>query len=472
MTTKRRYTYEHAPTLSKFAKSNALVRGLMGPFGSGKSSGCVAEIIRRAQAMPKSPDGKRRSRVAVVRNTYRQLEDSTIDTVFHWLPPRHYGTYRVADNTFMVDKLHPEIELEIRFRAMDRPDQVANLLSTEYTFAWLNEAREIPVEIVDGMTGRIGRFPPRAEVGDYWYGLWADTNPPDTDSWWYRRFEEQRTEGWEIFKQPGGLSDKAENLPYLPSSYYKNLAKGKTKDWVKVYVDGEYGFADLGRPIYPEYSDNTHVGDALEPSEMHPIWVGVDFGLTPAAVIGQRTAQRWVILHELVTDNMGAERFAVELNRLLAEHYAGFPVEAWGDPAGEQRSQVDERTPFLMLRKAGIPISPAPTNDFTLRRTAVATRLSQLAFDGMPQLLIHPRCTRLRKGMAGGYKYRRLMVAGEARYHDKPDKGPLSHVCEALQYLLAGAGEAYEVIRQPERPVPQEDEDISPFLHAQGWMAL
>jgi hypothetical protein len=32
-----------------------------------------------------------------------------------------------------------------------------------------------------------------------------DTNPPDDDSWYYRVAEKEKPEGWEFFKQPGGL---------------------------------------------------------------------------------------------------------------------------------------------------------------------------------------------------------------------------------------------------------------------------
>ncbi|MEN6455488.1 MAG: hypothetical protein ABFD10_14625, partial [Prolixibacteraceae bacterium] len=43
---------------------------------SGKSSACVMEIIRRAHEQKASPDGIRRSRWAVVRNSYGQLKDT------------------------------------------------------------------------------------------------------------------------------------------------------------------------------------------------------------------------------------------------------------------------------------------------------------------------------------------------------------------------------------------------------------
>ncbi len=68
--------------------------------------------------------------------------------------------------------------------------------------------------------------------------------------------------------------------------------------------------------------------------------------------------------------------------------------------------------------------------------------------DGQPGLLISPKCKILRKGMAGGYSYRRVQVAGDERYHDKPDKNRFSHPCEAAQYMMLGAGEGSSVILQ------------------------
>jgi len=49
--------------------------------------------------------------------------------------------------------------------------------------------------------------------------------------------------------------------------------------------------------------------------------------------------------------------------------------------------------------------------------------------------------------MAGGYKYRRIQVGGDERFKDAPDKNMYSHVAEALQYLMIGAGEARTLIK-------------------------
>jgi hypothetical protein len=124
------YDYADVPTIRDFSRSSKFLRGLMGPFGSGKSSGCVVELVKWGARQPLH-NGRRRSRFAVIRNTYRQLEDTTISTFFEWLPPSEFGRWMKSDFIYVIDRLAPDLEIEIRFRALDRPEQVANLLSAE-----------------------------------------------------------------------------------------------------------------------------------------------------------------------------------------------------------------------------------------------------------------------------------------------------------------------------------------------------
>jgi hypothetical protein len=110
-----------------------------------------------------------------------------------------------------------------------------------------------------------------------------------------------------------------------------------------------------------------------------------------------------------------------------------------GDPAGVQRSQADERTCFDELIAAGFEAYPAETNIFSARREAVAGYLSGLA-DGEPAFLIDGRmCKEMIRGFNGKYKYRRMIIPGEARYTEKPDKNFVSHVMESLQYASLAA---------------------------------
>jgi hypothetical protein len=197
----------------------------------------------------------------------------------------------------------------------------------------------------------------------------------------------------------------------------------------------------------PEYNDSMHCGP-VDFNPRLPVYVGIDFGLTPAAVMFHKdTMGRYLIFDELVTEDMGAVRFA----QLLRDRLNGYGIRQatiTGDPAGDIRAQTDEITPFQILKANDVDAKPAPTNDFIKRREAVAAPLMRLV-DGKAGLLIDPRCRNLRKGMMGGYCYRRVQVTGQERYADMPDKGKLSHVSEALQYGILGAGEHRELVRRP-----------------------
>ena len=58
--------FSGALTTYKFLQSNAFVRGLMGPVGSGKSYACAAEIMMRAVRQKPSPiDGIRYTRFVI-----------------------------------------------------------------------------------------------------------------------------------------------------------------------------------------------------------------------------------------------------------------------------------------------------------------------------------------------------------------------------------------------------------------------
>ena len=78
---------------------------------------------------------------------------------------------------------------------------------------------------------------------------------------------------------------RAENINNLHEGhdYYLKRLGGKTKDYVKVYYCGEYGFAMDGVPVVPEYADHLHCAkEDLVPVKNLTVYVGLDFGLTPA----------------------------------------------------------------------------------------------------------------------------------------------------------------------------------------------
>jgi len=429
----------------------------MGPRGSGKSTGMSWELMRRAMEQEKDKRARRRTKFAVVRNTYRELTDTALATWLQWFPEEEFGKFNQHDMAHRIQ--FEDVETEILFRALDRPEDVKKLLSLELTGAWINEAREVPRGVINGLLDAIGRFPAMKDGGPTWYGLIMDTNPPDTDHWWYKLAEEVRPQGWEFWRQPGGLIErdgefvanpKAENLQNLlgGANWYISRAAGANKDHIRVYYCNYYGFVQEGKPVYPEYYDSLHCpGEVFQPVQNVKMFVGLDFGLTPAALFGQRMPNgRWICFDEIVTEDMGVERFAQILGPKLNQ-YKEWQIELFGDPAGTIRAQTDEKTCYQILEAYKIKATPTPSNVFTLRREAVASSLNRL-IDGKPGLLISPACKMFRKAMAGAYYLKRVQVSNEERYKDEPVKNIYSHVAEAGQYMMLGAGEGEVLMKK------------------------
>jgi hypothetical protein len=231
-----------APTCRRFAESDEFVRFIIGPVGSGKSTACVREIARRALRQKRGPDGKRHSRFAVIRNTYSQLRDTTRKTFEEWIP-HNLGTWHEQRFAFTME--FDDVECEVLFRALDRPEDVKKLLSLELTGAYINEAREIPKHVLDVLETRVGRYPSKAQGGASWFGIWADTNPWHSGHWGAKLFA-KNLPGYRSFRQPGGRAKNAENVENLPRDYYPRLCSGKDAEWVRVYVDGEDATSDVG----------------------------------------------------------------------------------------------------------------------------------------------------------------------------------------------------------------------------------
>ena len=468
------------PVVKSFHKSNAFVRGLMGPIGSGKSTACTIELLRRAQLQEPAPDGIRYSRWAIIRNSFPELRSTTLKTWEAWAPIT-MGKF-VSDSPIVHHFKTGEIDAEFLFMAMDKPEDARKLLGIELTGAWVNEAREIQKGVIDMLSGRIGRYPSGPKGGCTWSGIIMDTNPPDTESWWYRYAEIDTPDGWEFFRQPSGLSEDAENLNWLLQTaktrtlplndperlakgrmYYERYSAGKDPDAVKVYVHGEYGLVTEGQPVYPNYRDATHCSP-IEPMEDVPIMIGADFGLTPAAVIAQHAPDgRWFLIDEFVTEDVGVIRFAEQLKSYISTKYPDYPVSGWGDPAGNQRAFSDERTALEIMQSiTGWSWRPAPgNNELGIRIEVVRAALNRMV-DGNPGVVVSPNCPVLRKGFAGGY-CRKFIKTGDGQLHEQPSKNKYSHPHDALQYVFLGGGE-HQVILSKRRKKSRYDSRTGRFF--------
>lgn len=464
------------------------------------------EMLRLAADQWPNNKGVRKTRWAIIRNTNPELRTTTLNTWKQWIPEQisPIVMHPIITTKFIkpVKSDGTVIEMEVYFLALDRPDDVKKLLSMELTGAFINEAREMAYAIVKGARERIGRYPshvdgyedtdtykaPRDEDGNIQpckrKVLLMDTNPPDTDHWWYQLAEEgclkksqnkplartMTAEIFDFFRGPAPLileedgtytpNPDAENIAFLPGGYqyYLDMIAGNTEDHINVQVLGNYGVLMDGKPVYPKYNDRLHCAEKhFGAIPGFDICLGWDFGLTPACIIGQQTETGQVrIITELISEDMDVRHFARDivkpyLQRNFSDFNIGFSL---GDPSGSFRGEGEGKSAIKILNDEyiendfgdvivpldmGFITEPAPTNDPTRRLDAVNSFLIRLVGNGEPGLVLDKRAKVLRKGFQGGYAYKRVQVGGsEDRFRDTPDKNKYSHPHDGCQYLCLG----------------------------------
>jgi len=472
------------------------------PIGQGQA---------RSPSAKEGAAGLRRTRMVVVRNTMPELRSTTMQTYGELYPPNQFGPIiHRSPAEHIIAPRDSGLEINVTFIALDKPSDVKKLLSLEVTYAFFNEGRETPRTVVNRMTERVGRYL-LSERPTTWRGIGMDTNPPDSDHWLYRADRMERPAGYEFFHQPPGVlevekrGDAAvvidENFPdmqgreirggvvnghkwpieVIPSadrlwivnpdcenldalagvaaqqnplgatSYYGTMLANKTVAEIRCYAQGLYVFMQEGRRCVPNYVEIRHSRETIEPLAGVPIIAGADIGggtLQPSLVFMQRHPRGPLLfLSEVVSLDMGIERFGVEVARAMQERYpehlaAGLIGTFHGDPAGVGRDEIFEVTAFDYLRNThGFDMRPAPSQDIDTRIRALVGPCGR-DYEGQPGLLVsRSGCPMLHKGLLGAWHYKRVQIVGEARYADKPNKNDYSHPCDAACYGALGAGE-------------------------------
>jgi hypothetical protein len=353
-----------SPELWRFMQDRAFFTGILGPVGSGKSHACCTKMMAIACQQEPDKDGWRRTRWASIRNTYGELRQTTIKTWLELFPEAHCGPMqwsqpiihhiKVPPSRGPKGELIPGLDMEVIFLALDKAEDVKKLKSLDLTGAWINEACELPKEILDMLTGRVGRFPSAGIVPATWAGVLADTNASDDTNWWHKaetgtglnldldpeifgglqvdfsyRFYRQPPavlecqQHGEMFStcEPGFkpkliaanrvvpaagrwwtvnftfgadryVPGDAENIPNLRAGYYFQQIANKSLAWINRFLQAKCVYLVDGKPWIPEYVDEVFKGVLTAIHDL-PLKGGIDIGggtLNPAALIGQRGA--------------------------------------------------------------------------------------------------------------------------------------------------------------------------------------
>lgn len=468
-------------------KSEAFGRLIAGPVGSGKTTACVVELLRRSINQSKGADGIRHTRHAIVRQTLKQLKDTVLKDCQTWL--RGLGEWKVSEGVYHVD--FDDVRSEWVFIPLENAEDQARLLSMQLTGAWMSEAIEMDVDVIAPLSGRIGRYPNGADGVPTWKGIIADTNFPTDMSPWFNLMENPPND-FQIFKQPSGLSPDAENLNWLNQNeqtiklpefdpdrlkqgrgYYERFIAqfGENSDWVKRYVKAEYGDDPSGAAVFKNsFRSDFHIVPDTIVIPGYPLIVAQDFGRNPWSLICQMDHMGRLLVHQEVPGtNTGLEKHVNQSLKpaLYGPQFMGYKVMVVGDPSGVAKGSIGEESNFEALIRLGLPAFPASTNDIDPRLRAVEALLSRQT-NGGPTLMISRRgCPFLCRAMSGGYRFVKIKTGALKTIPDKNDREGFSHVADCLQYvsLVVHGGMVPEISRRL-RP---RSKNTRPRVTAAGW---
>lgn len=480
-------SYQAPPTCATFMKSNAYGRLVAGPVGSGKTTACVIELLRRSVLQGKGSDGIRHTRHAIVRQTLKQLKDTVLKDCQNWL--KGLGEWKVSEGVFHVD--FDDVKSEWVFIPLENAEDQARLLSMQLTGAWMSECVEMDLDIIAPLSGRLGRYPSGSDGNPTWHGWIADTNFPTEMTPW-QKFMEDPPPDVQIFKQPSGLAPNAENLNWLlqdeqtiklPIDHPTRLQKGRRyyerfiemygedSDWVNRYVKAQYGDDPSGAAVFrASFRPDFHIAEDTMLIPGYPLLIGQDFGRNPWSLICQMDHLGRLLVHkEVPGTNVGLEKHVEQHLKplLFGSQFIGFKVCVVGDPSGVAKGSIAEESCFDALKRLGLPSFPAPTNDIEPRLRSVEALLGRQTNGGASLLISRKGCPMLCRAMSGGYRFVKMKTGALKTVPDKNDKEGFSHVADDLQYvaLVVHGGVVPEISRRL-RPRVKNN---TPRVTAAGW---
>lgn len=471
--------YTPAPTVKAFIKDyipgGLFYNWIVGPVGSGKTTGLFFKLVHMAMLQKPQADGIRRTKAVIVRNTAPQLNDTTIASWHLWFKDGQAGVWKATSKNFILR--FGDVECEVLFRPLDTPEDIGRVLSLDVTFVIIDEFIQIPRAVVDALSARCGRYPTKKDGGATNWGMWGSSNPSTEDNWWFdflhtnpwvlkilrgesqadqdvRRADQTKivrelpgskgdeTISIKYFLQPSGFAPDAENLDGLPPyiagdhSYYTNQAKGKSDVWIKQFLEAEWGFSIAGKPVVESFRAALHVSKSpLRFNPALPLVIGFDPGLAGSALVfGQQDLYgRLLIFGELIQENMGPRRIIRErLKPYLRRRFPDARVIIAPDPAASNRSgdEVEIIKPF----KDAYTVVSEGNNRLPLRLNALDHFCTTLV-EGMSALQIDEKeCPTVVRALKGGWRYA-MDTKKDAIKGTDPEKNPYSHAGDATGYL-------------------------------------
>ena len=296
---------------------------LYGSAGSGKSHFAAQKIIFRLT----TENGHRFLLVRKVANTLRSsVFQLLIDTI------HDFGIF----DEFNINKsemriTHDATGNEILMGGLDDVEKLKSI--TGVTGVWIEEATELTSDDFDQIDLRL-----RGETINYKQIL-LSFNPIDERHWIKERFFDSEVDGCTIVKTTYRDNE------FLDEEYKRTLElKSKVNpNYYRIYVLGEWGRGEVGRPFIYNFNKDKHTGK-LERVEGVPLRFSIDFNVDPfVCIVGQiwtdNKGHHVRVLDEIVLKNKGVQ----DMIEVIKSRYtmADLMTCLWTGDATQKKRSID-----------------------------------------------------------------------------------------------------------------------------------
>lgn len=431
-------TYEPNPRQSQFHSirpyNPRLIKGAIGGLGGGKTTACEQE---QALVCLKTPGGKSIAmRKSVNRADMSLIEDyrTMLQGVARWVPSKQWFEF--------------QNEHKLIISPADLWDRFG---STQFVSFYIQEAQEVDFKIFDTLTQRL-RDPRGTVNGIPWYRGYFDARGVKREHWIYKEYVKH---AWNA-DDPETVRAQVDNPDYtwLKFTTYdneKHLVPGYIdaqirghKDnvpWIKMLIEGEFGFDIEGRAVFPMYKPEIHDAE-ITPDRSLPILRGWDFGFNrPAVTWSQYTRDgRLLILREHCPVGISLPNLCQEVAGLQRDWFPDFhptQFKDYGDIAGEQAQATGpEQIEFVENFFSTVVESPGKLR-VQVGLEVLRNLMQTTTRSGKPRFAVDYSCERLREALGGAYYYR------TDKTDERPEKGEgYDDVVDSVRYVATSVVEA------------------------------
>jgi hypothetical protein len=314
--------------------------------------------------------------------------------------------------------------------------------STQLVSFYIQEAQEVDFKVFDALTQRL-RDPLGIVAGVPYYTGLFDARGVKTQHWIYEEYVKRAWNADDTPEKRRGVTSpdwtwlqfKTLDNPHNAPGYYENQMRAHRDNtpWIKMLIEGEFGFDIEGRPVYECYRPDIHDAVIHEDRTL-PMLRGWDFGYNRPAVVWAQydRSGRVLVFRVLCPTGASRDELCAMVNALQEREFPSrhpSQYRDFGDIAGDNANTSGQTDIDFVENYFGTSIETrrARVSDGLEVMRGLMTRNTK---NGSPRFSVDVSCTRLREALGGAYYYR------TDKTEERPEKGNgYDDIADATRYV-------------------------------------